>query len=435
MAEILPQEIPEDVIRPELTIVPEIVDQISRFQQAMHTLKRAGQGAIVAAEVSPLNETVRYSLFGASMVYSQSPLTGALVLGGSTLVIEGAAALASASLISSENGSRSVKWINGRLEKVRKSNAKMGPLAEAGTALIGGSAVAMAATQLENPDREIQETRKYGLKVSSWLAGICAVQGALMANGIDTLEPTDLGVGVLSIAGLLAAAKWAKNRPERTDSLSRLKALSNGQLDYAINEKHKFITREATMGSPEAAEALELERKVWKKYNFGDAVEEYKAYDSQTQMYIARDEKEVIGIVRMFKGSPKLPPFMDLSFDDEKEHAQLVKGCEEGIVEELGTAARMDGTAKSVVSAEMWRLAYRNAHERGVKKWGIIMEPERVHELNNRYGLCFKQVGPTENYQGGDCAPHVLDLQEVESYMLLRKPHVYWWFSKKKLTQ
>lgn len=103
-------------------------------------------------------------------------------------------------------------------------------------------------------------------------------------------------------------------------------------------------------------------------------------------------------------------------------------------MEELGTVA-VDGENApfAIVALDLWRLAYRHAREIGVKHWGIIMEPERVAIMNKRYGFTFKQIGPAIDYQGGDCAAHIMDLQEVFDSMQITHPTRFEWFVNEPL--
>lgn len=82
----------------------------------------------------------------------------------------------------------------------------------------------------------------------------------------------------------------------------------------------------------------------------------------------------------------------------------------------------------------MWRLAYRDARLRGAKQWGIIMEPERVERMNEHFGFTFKQLGPAVDYQGGDCAAFVMDLEEVDQQMRENMPELHDWFVNQPLT-
>jgi lauroyl/myristoyl acyltransferase len=87
-----------------------------------------------------------------------------------------------------------------------------------------------------------------------------------------------------------------------------------------------------------------------------------------------------------------------------------------------------------MVNVRLWRLAYRDAVDRDIKQWGIIMEPERVERMNKGHGFTFEQLGEVKkDYQGGDCAAFVMNLDEVASQMRRKKPIQYFWFTRKSL--
>lgn len=184
----------------------------SRFRNAMHIARRSIQATVIVAEVGPLNELARYSAFGIAQTLSGDALVGAAVYGGSTLIIEGTAALATADIFGSDISSKAFGWINKKLIRFVPEEAKMTKTVEAGVALLGGSVVVMAAKQREEPERTKEQNRKYGLFTASWLAGVCAVQGAVMAEGISHPEPKTIGAALIAVGGVMAAAKWAKNR-------------------------------------------------------------------------------------------------------------------------------------------------------------------------------------------------------------------------------
>lgn len=180
-------------------------------------------------------------------------------------------------------------------------------------------------------------------------------------------------------------------------------------------------------------QALDLEQRVWDEKEYG-SLESYEKYFEQSRIYTAFSEGECIGVCRVFKGGPELPPFFELPFYDESTREELVSGAESGSVEELGTVAVDEQKAPlGIVALDLWRLAYRHARDLDVKLWGIIMEPKRVNVMNKRYGFTFKQVGPEIDYQGGDCAVHVMDLQEVYDSMQQTAPDRFEWFVKEPL--
>lgn len=189
--------------------------------------------------------------------------------------------------------------------------------------------------------------------------------------------------------------------------------------------------------SVEADKAARLEQKIWEENDFG-SLEEYDIYNTQSRIFGAFKDGECVGITRMFSGSPELPPFTHLPTYDDSHTEAITDYCERGIMEELGTTAvdhEASGVPKGVISLHMWRLAYRDAMDRGIKYWGIIMEPERVQAMNDNFNFTFLQLGPAVEYQGGDCAAFVMDLEEVDMQMSQNMPDLYDWFVNEPLTQ
>jgi hypothetical protein len=184
-------------------------------------VRSAAQMAVVGAEVSPLNEVARYSLLGATIAAGGDAPTAAAVFGGSTLVIESSAALASAPLLSGERANKIADKLKSRLGDnsfILPQNRATNALVKGGVALGGGSAVTMALKKVEEPAIEKEELRKYGLKTSAYLAGVCAVHGALLSESIQHPSPETIGVTTIAIGGALAIAGWAKSKVKRAQS-------------------------------------------------------------------------------------------------------------------------------------------------------------------------------------------------------------------------
>ena len=53
--------------------------------------------------------------------------------------------------------------------------------------------------------------------------------------------------------------------------------------------------------------------------------------------------------------------------------------------------------------------------------------------MNTLYGFTFRQLGPAISYQGGECAPHIMDLEEVDHAMSEKFPDLYEWFVNEPL--
>ena len=165
--------------------------------------KYLGLSAITLAELSPLNESIRYSAFVAGEAISHSAVVGALTFGGSTLGVETLGVLAAAPLLETEASDRIISAINKKLSKFGiKEDAKLSAITKFNLSLFGGSVVRIWAEQREDIGRTKEENIRLGLTNSAILAGVCAVQGALMDEGLNffglerSLEIAGAGIGV-----------------------------------------------------------------------------------------------------------------------------------------------------------------------------------------------------------------------------------------------
>lgn len=172
-----------------------------------------------------------------------------------------------------------------------------------------------------------------------------------------------------------------------------------------------------------------LEQEVWNEMGYG-SLDEYSELIADSRTFTAHDRDRCVGVTRMFGHvTGRTQPFLLLPFDDLVLFETLADGARKGIVEELGTVAvARDRRRDGMVSASLWRIAYRDAVNRGIRYWGIIMEPQHVRAMNRIFGFTFKQAGPTVDYQGGMCAAHYLDLVEVDYSVRERRPDVWEWF-------
>jgi hypothetical protein len=183
--------------------------------------KRVGQGAILFAEFSPLNEATRLAAFGAAHAASGGdPFIGGATLGLATFVIEAGAGLASASLFETKTSSRLFEGINSRAKKLGIPSEKRLPTAtKVGFTFMGGTVVGMALEQRENPTRTVAENRRYSLITSSWQGGILAVAGYMMSEGINVgIDDPKRGLLIAAVlaTGTAAGLKIKKIINKRT---------------------------------------------------------------------------------------------------------------------------------------------------------------------------------------------------------------------------
>ena len=189
-------------------------DQQGWFRSSVLSAKRVVQGAALTVEMLPItNEGARYGALAATEVLTRNPLIGAAVLGGTTLAIEGAGALAASKFITGKTGNQVFNWLNEKVSKVVPAEAKMSRPVEAGVALYLGTPMLMAAKQRENPNRIEEEVRKHGLLTAAWVAGVCAVEGAMISEGIGGYaDPKKIAAVVAATGVFIAIPKWAKKQ-------------------------------------------------------------------------------------------------------------------------------------------------------------------------------------------------------------------------------
>lgn len=189
-----------------------------------------------------------------------------------------------------------------------------------------------------------------------------------------------------------------------------------------------------TVDPQKLARAAELEQSIWYEEGYG-SLSEYAENITNSRTFTAFDENRCVGVARLFEGTKRLPPFVsEMPFYDKNEQSQISESCRSGETEELGTIAVDKQFRNGLIFENLARLSYRDAfYGRHMKYWGIIMEPERVKRMNRHYGFTFKQLGPTVDYQGGLCAAHIMDLQEVNDNMSEKFPEIYNWFVNEPL--
>lgn len=176
-------------------------------------IRRAAEATILFAEITPLNEAMRVTAGGAAIAAGADPLLAAGIFAGTNMVIESAAAVAAASWLGTERSKKTMDWFNGKLSKVGISpEAKFSPLAKGGIAYLGGSAISAAVKYREDTSLEEKEIRRYGLQVATALSGVVAVQGFLIAEGIESPSPLTIGGALLAVASVGGIFKWAKRR-------------------------------------------------------------------------------------------------------------------------------------------------------------------------------------------------------------------------------
>lgn len=195
------------------------IDTGNTPESQAHYLKRGVEGAVLVAEVTPINEALRVAAGGAAIAAGADPLLVAGVYGSATMVIEGGAAMVAASWLTTERSSRTVDWFNEKMEsRGISSEAKFSKVTKAAIAFLGGSAISSAVKYREEPDMQKNEVRAYGVKTAAMLSGACAVQGYFVAQGIDTPNALTIGGGLAAVGSIAGLYKWAKKRVNKEEA-------------------------------------------------------------------------------------------------------------------------------------------------------------------------------------------------------------------------
>ena len=190
-------------------------------KQANWTDSRIGGGAAMAyslAMISPINEVVRVAALASSeAITNGNKLSNALVLGLSTLAIEGSSGVVLSDLLSSKRAEtiRHSIYSSKRGEKLAKaiSEGKGSNLSlEMGTGLLAGTPVAMLARELRNPKQDRNERRKYSLLMSIGTAAVIGSAFYGVEEGIGVNGTFEVGGALIGLGVIYSLFKVVKNR-------------------------------------------------------------------------------------------------------------------------------------------------------------------------------------------------------------------------------
>lgn len=418
---------------PEPTANQSVKESVGRYERAKAGSLVGTAAVMWAFQQSPANEYAR-ALIGANvMEATNNPLLVGASVGLATLAIEGASSIPVA------------KVMNDHSEKVERLKAKIGragknkessKVTDTSLALaVGSAAVVVKHHSLEN-DRTFEDDKKTVAKTAGGIAVFSAGIATALGGGLKYAEKVGLEdetATVLNIAtdwrtyGVLLAGAVAYGQAKKGVGVLKRKAEKK-----TILNGNSFEVRNIS-SNIDIERALELEQKVWHEEGYGE-LDVYEKYIPQSRFFAAFEGEKCVGMNRLFAGAPELPPFAgEMPYHDEAIKADIEAGCGAGIIEEFGTVAVDKDHRSRKVFMDLCRISFRDAESRGVKMWGIIMEPRRVAMMNKHLGFTFKQVGPAIDYQGGDCAAHLMDFSEVHEHMRATKPELYDWFVNEPL--
>lgn len=185
------------------------------------TDSRIGGGVAVSyalAMISPLNEIVRVAALATSEEITHgNKISNALVLGLSTLAIEGSSGVVISDLLSSNRA----EMIRGRIFNSKKGEklaqaideGKASNLAlELGTGLMAGAPIAMLSRELRTPKQNRTEKTKYSLLMSLGTSAVVGSAFYLAEEGLGVNPTLEVGGGLVGIGIIYSAYKAFKNK-------------------------------------------------------------------------------------------------------------------------------------------------------------------------------------------------------------------------------
>lgn len=192
--------------------------------EPLHYTKRVIQSSIVGAEVSFLNEAVRYGALAAVLSNTSGGWAlGAATLGATTFLVEAPAALATAELLNTDSSNRALTKVNNWIDRHFHRNFKMNTAVEIGAGMLGGSAVVLVEKQREDQTRTIQQNRRHGIFTAGWMSAYFSLEGAFIGmnshNG-EVLNAKTIGAAALAlgITAMGSSAALKRSRLSNIDS-------------------------------------------------------------------------------------------------------------------------------------------------------------------------------------------------------------------------
>lgn len=420
--------------------------------KGLRTKLALGVAAVsLAFQQSPGNEIARGYAGLYALENTGNPLIAGVTFGVATLAIESVTGMAAANAFRTYSDK-----IHGFKDKVLSKFKRLKPsdqekdstfVGDSILALSVGSAAVVARRHYHDKNRTAKQDNLTVIKSAGGIAAVSALiayGGAELVNaseGTPAEKYIDGTVGVLTdwktyaIGGLAIGAYSLVKKMRKNNNETLKQTIKNSEL-VDIDSRGFTSLRIDNLESQIAKSSIEFEQKIWDKKGYGSLDEYNKDYLDQTRLFVTLKNDECIGITRVFVGSlDKTTPFIkDMQYYDDSFKQNLQSRFERGTVDELATSAFENSLESRNVIKSLWRLAYRDAVTRGVDSWGIIIEPKRAKILNRMNGFTFVQVGPEVEYQGGKCAPHVIDFEEYDRKAREEKPDLHKWFTDDPLS-
>jgi hypothetical protein len=173
-----------------------------------HYLKRGVEAGIVAFAATPGDEALRYLAFGATHAATEgNSIASGAVFGATTLLTQGVAAVAAADILDGDGARRTITKTNSKIRKILGKEEdepirELPAIAQAGLAMLGGTAMLLTARQLTDPTRTYEVNKRFGLKVAGAMAAYFAIEETVVSQAINEFGvPRTVGGLALAVVG------------------------------------------------------------------------------------------------------------------------------------------------------------------------------------------------------------------------------------------
>jgi len=197
----------------------------SRAYQVGTTAVKAG---VIGFELMPVtNEGFRFGALALALTQTDNPYIAAGVLGASTFMVEGSGVVAAADWVARDRIGQVVDSIDERLQRwprlhkvlspkrLTENRTEMSMMSQVGVAFTLGNVALMEAKQRVDPTRTAEQNKSYGLKMTALMSGVFAVEGALIAEGIDNIDSPVTWTAGAAVLGLAVGGGAIKRGAKR----------------------------------------------------------------------------------------------------------------------------------------------------------------------------------------------------------------------------
>ena len=190
----------------------EVVVEQERRNWAATKVGKIVATAIVALEVLPTNELVRYGAAAAAQATLGDPAITAAVFGGSTLIVEAGGSIVTADLLDAGVGQKQISWVRGKKDKYFGADAKTNLPIESAIAMVAGAPAATIVKHIQDSERTRSQNRLYGIWMSLGTSAVLGADAYAVSAGISHPSPETIGGAVFGVGVVYGGYKWIKSR-------------------------------------------------------------------------------------------------------------------------------------------------------------------------------------------------------------------------------